>query len=116
MIKSRFSSNYIVPLLAIFVISFVLSLFLLQLIGGVIFFLWLFEKWDEKKKTLDILTVTIFIFGSVRLLSIFFSAFPSESYEALYKEALFYVPLLQMLLFLPGCSEQVWLHELHQYF
>ena len=100
MIKSRFSSDYIFPLLSVFVVSFVLSLFLLQLIGGVIFFLWLFEKWDEKKKTLDILTFTIFIFGSVRLLSIFFSAFPSESYEALYKEALFYVAFVFMCFYL----------------
>jgi O-antigen ligase len=100
MIKSRFSSNYIFPLLGVFVVSFVLSLFLLQVIGGIIFIFWLFEKWDEKKKIVDILTVSVIIFGIIRLISIFFSAFPSNSYESLYKEALFYFALVFMCFYL----------------
>ena len=100
MIKSRFSSNYIFPLLNVFVVSFVLSLFLLQVIGGIIFIFWLFEKWDEKKKILDILAVSVFIFGIIRLISIFFSAFPSDSFESLYKEALFYFTLVFMCFYL----------------
>ena len=110
MIKSRFSLNYILPLLAIFVVSFVLSLFLLQLIGGIIFILWLFEKWDEKKKILDILTISVFVFGIVRLLSIYFSAFPSESHEALYKEALFYVAIVFQCFYLKTLSKKMLLN------
>ncbi len=112
MIKSRFSSNYIFPLLSIFVVSFVLSLFLLQIIGGIIFILWLFEKWEEKKKIIDILTISVFVFGTVRLLSIYFSSFPSDSYEALYKEAFFYIALVSLCFYLKTLDKKMILYLL----
>jgi O-antigen ligase len=112
MIKSRFSSNYIFPLLSIFVVSFVLSLFLLQIIGGIIFILWLFEKREEKKKIIDILTISVFVFGTVRLLSIYFSSFPSDSYEALYKEAFFYIALVSLCFYLKTLDKKMILYLL----
>jgi O-antigen ligase len=110
MTQSRFSSKYIFPLLAVFSVSFVLSLFLLQLIGGVIFILWLIEKWDEKKKILDILTGSVFIFGIVRLSSIIFSVFPAVSYESLYKEALFYTTLVSLCFYLKTLDKKLLLN------
>lgn len=107
MTQSRLSSKYIFPLLSIFSISFVLSLFLLQFIGAIIFVLWLIEKWNEKKKILDLLTGSVLIFGIVRLLSIFFSAFPSVSYESLYKEALFYAALVSLSFYIKTLDKKL---------
>jgi O-antigen ligase len=110
MTHSRFSSKYIFPLLAVLSISFVLSLFLLQLIGGIIFILWLFEKWDEKKKLLDMLTGSVIVFGTIRLISIVFSAYPSVSYESLYKEALFYTTLVSLSFYLKTFDKKLLLN------
>jgi len=110
MTHSRFSSKYIFPPLAVFSISFVLSLFLLQLIGGIIFILWLFEKWDQEKKVIDLLTGSVFVFGIIRLISIVFSAYPSVSYESLYKEALFYTTLVSLSFYLKTFDKKLLLN------
>lgn len=90
LIKSRFSEKIIFTLLSLFAVSFVLSLFVMQLAGALLFILWLFEKKDEKRKAFDTITAFILIFGLVRLITIFLSEYPKSSYESLYKEALFY--------------------------
>ncbi len=68
-----------------------LSLFLLQLFAGLLSILWLFESMENKKKAFDIFTLLIVIFGFVRILSIVFSQFPSDSVQSYYKDALFYL-------------------------
>jgi len=98
--QSKFSIPIIFTLLSLFTISFVLSLFLLQFCGGLIFIIWLLEKWNEKKNMFDIIFLSIFLFGFIRLLSIIFSEFPSSSIESLYKEALFYVVLVSLPFYL----------------
>lgn len=90
LIKSRFSEKIIFTLLTILAVSFVLSLFLLQLAAALIFILWLFEKKEEKIKAFDTITAFILVFGLIRLITIFLSEFPKSSFESLYKEALFY--------------------------
>lgn len=90
LLKSRFNKNIIYSLLTILSVSFVLSLFLMQLVGAILFVLWLFEKHEERKKSFDSILTFIIIFGLIRLISIFLSEYPSSSYESLYKEALFY--------------------------
>lgn len=90
LVKSRFSEKIIFTLLTILAISFVLSLFLLQLAAAIIFILWLFEKKEEKIKAFDTITAFILVFGLIRLIAIFLSEFPKSSFESLYKEALFY--------------------------
>ncbi len=90
MLKSRFNSRIILSLLIILSISFVLSLFVMQLAAGLLFFLWLFEKYEERKKSFDHIIAFILVFGLIRLISIFLSEYPQSSYESLYKEGLFY--------------------------
>ncbi len=62
----------------------------MQIVGAILFVLWLFEKHEERKKSFDSILTFIIIFGLIRLISIFLSEYPSSSYESLYKEALFY--------------------------
>ncbi|MEJ5262273.1 MAG: O-antigen ligase family protein [Ignavibacterium sp.] len=90
LIKSRYSEKIIFTFLAILAVSFVLSLFVMQLAAAILFILWLFENKSEKKKAFDSITAFILVFGLVRLITIFLSEYPQSSYESLYKEALFY--------------------------
>lgn len=90
MLKSRFNSRIILSLLIVLSISFVLSLFVMQLAAGILFVLWLFEKHEQRKKSFDIILKFIVVFGLVRLISIFLSEYPQSSYESFYKEGLFY--------------------------
>ncbi len=90
MVKSRFNSRIILSLLIVLSISFVLSLFVMQLAAGILFVLWLFEKHEPRKKAFDIILKFIVVFGLVRLISIFLSEYPNNSYVSLYKEGLFY--------------------------
>ena len=90
MVKSRFNSRIILSLLIVLSISFVLSLFVMQLAAGILFVLWLFEKHEQRKKSFDIILKFIVVFGLVRLISIFLSEYPQSSYESFYKEGLFY--------------------------
>lgn len=89
-VKSRFNSRIILSLLIVLSISFVLSLFVMQLAAGILFVLWLFEKHEQRKKAFDIILKFIVVFGLVRLISIFLSEYPQSSYESFYKEGLFY--------------------------
>jgi O-antigen ligase len=90
MLKSRFNSRIILSLLIVLSISFVLSLFVMQLAAGLLFLLWLFEKHEERKKSFDHITAFILVFGLIRLISIFLSEYPQNSFESFYKEGLFY--------------------------
>jgi O-antigen ligase len=89
--STRYNQNIPFYLLAAAVSSFVLSLFLLQLFAGILFFLWVFEKNAEKKKAIDVLSLAVLVFGIVRIAAILFSKYPTASNESLYKEALFYL-------------------------
>lgn len=91
MISSRYNLNLPFYLIIATACTFVFSLFLLQIFAGAVTVLWLFEKNIEKKKAFDLITAAILTFGIVRLITIFYSEYPKESYEAIYKEALFYL-------------------------
>ena len=106
-ITSRFNSNISLVLIAGLSLSYVLSLFLLQLFAVLLFLLWLFEKNSEKKKAVDKLTFIIIAFGIVRLLSIFFSEYPSSSIESLYKEALFYISFAALSFYLKSFGDKI---------
>lgn len=96
LIISRYPEKIIFTLLSLMAISFLLSLFLMQLIAALIFILWLFESKDQKVKAFDVITAFILIFGLVRLISIFLSQFPEQSYQSIYKEALFYTSAVSL--------------------
>ena len=96
MISSRFNLNIIFYLFIATVFSMMVSLFLLQLFAGILSLFWLFESGKNKKEAIDVFTWLIIVFGSVRILSIIFSDFPSVSYQAFYKDALFYLAFFSM--------------------
>lgn len=90
MISTRYNQNIPFYLLLAAASSFVLSLFLLEVFAGIIVFMWLFEKYSDKKKAMDLLTLAVIAFGIVRIVSIILSEYHADSIESLYKEALFY--------------------------
>lgn len=100
LVSSRYSQKIIFTFLSLLAISFVLSLFVMQLAAALLFILWLFEKQDEKKKAFDIITAFVLVFGLVRLITIFLSEYPQSSYESLYKEALFYTSAVALSFYL----------------
>lgn len=90
-VTSRFNSNISYFLIIAVVVSFLLSLALLQLFAGVLCLLWIFEKWNEKKNAFDIFSKVFLIYLVVRLAALVFSEFPEVSVQILYKEILFFL-------------------------
>ncbi len=100
MITTRFNEKLVFYLFAASVASMMLSIFLLQLFAGLLSFLWLFEKLENKRKAVDLFTALILIFGGIRILSIIFSQYPSVSSQSYYKDALFYFSFFSMSYYL----------------
>lgn len=96
MTNSRFNKKVILSVLSLFAVSFLLSLALMQLVAGLVFLMWLFETKEEKSKSAGLVLYAIIIFGLVRAISIFLSDFPSASYQAFYKEAIFYTTAVSL--------------------
>lgn len=105
-LKSRFNSRVILSLLIILSISFVLSLFIMQLAAALLFVLWLFEKHEERKKSFDNIFAFILIFGLTRLISIFLSEYPQSSYESFYREGLFYTSAATILFYIKTLNKK----------
>lgn len=93
---SRFDKKVILTILYLFSVSFLLSLALMQLIAALLFLMWIFERWEEKKKTFGLVLYAVFIFGIIRVISILLSEFPSSSYQSFYKEAIFYTTAISL--------------------
>lgn len=106
MISTRFDKRVYYFLLAATVSSFLLSLFLLQLFAGLLVVLWLFESIDNKKKSFDLISASLLLFGLVRILSIVFSEYPAESVHSLYKEALFYLGFFSFTFYLKSFEQK----------
>lgn len=115
MLVSRFPIKYIFTVFALLSISYVLSLFLLQLFGALLFIMWLLERWDNKLRAIDTLLKIIFIFGLIRFISILFSSYPSASNEALYKEAMFYTCALAFFFYVKTFDKKKLLELLSAY-
>ena len=81
-------------------ISFLTSLFALQLFVGLLSIFWLLEKLSEKKKSLDIFSYFIIVFGLIRVLAVIFSYYQSSSVAIFYKEILFYFGFFSFLFYL----------------
>ena len=96
MIRSKFNLNIIFYLFAAAAFSMMISLFFIQLFAGLLSLFWLFESYENKKKSLNIFSLLIIIFGLIRILSILLSNFPSVSYTSFYKDALFYFSFFSM--------------------
>ena len=100
LIESRFDKRISYYLFICIVISFVTSLFALQLFVGLLSILWLLEKFSEKKKSFDIFSYLILIFGLIRVIAVIFSQHQSVSIEIFYKEILFYFGFLSFVFYL----------------
>jgi O-antigen ligase len=106
MISSRFDIRIPFYLTILLSVSFVLSIFALQLLAGVLAILWLFEKNSEKRKAVDRIVILILIYGFVRLVAIAFSEYPSVSIQSLYKEGLFYLSIFSLGFYLKVFDER----------
>jgi O-antigen ligase len=82
------------------VVSFVTSLFFMQLFAGLLGILWLAEKNDNKKKAFDIFVWFIIAFGLIRAFSVIFSVDRSVSVEIFYREILFYFAFFSLSFYL----------------
>ncbi len=82
------------------VFSFLVSFFLLQVFLGLLSLLWIFEAWENKKSAFDTILYAVILFGILRLISIIFSVYPSQSVTAIPKEILFYTGFFAMSFYL----------------
>jgi len=99
-VTSRFNSHISYILIIAVVITFLLSLALLQVFAGALCLLWLFEKWNEKKKAFDVFSKIFLIYLIVRLAALIFSEFIGVSVQILYKEVLFYLCFFSLSFYL----------------
>ncbi len=113
MANSRFDKKVLLAILSLFAVSFLLSLALMQLVAGLIFCMWLFENNEEKRKASGLILYAIFIFGLVRLISVFLSDFPSLSYEVFYKEAIFYTTAVSLSFYYKSLDKDEIIKLLH---
>ena len=103
---SRFNLKYITLLIGVASCTFVISLFLMQLLFAIIFILWIIEKNSEKRKVFDLFTLAIIIWGIIRITAVVFSQYPSESNQIFYKEALFYASFLSLQFYFKSMSKE----------
>ena len=106
MISSRFDLRIPFYLLIFLSVSYVLSIFLLQLFGGALVVLWLFEKNSEKRKAIDSFIIAVLVYGVTRLLSVTFSEYPENSIHTLYKEALFFLSVFSIGFYLKSFDQK----------
>jgi O-antigen ligase len=104
-LKSRFPDKLILYLFFAINLSYFISLFLLQLFVGIFFILWLIDYTKEKLKTIDLFFILIILLGIIRIISIFLSDYPNSSYQAFYKEALFYFGFFAFTFYIRRFSE-----------
>jgi O-antigen ligase len=96
MISSRFDIRIPFYLTILLSVSFVLSIFALQLFAGLLIVFWLLEKNSEKRKAIDKIVVLIVIYGVVRIVAIIFSEYHSVSVQTFYKEGLFFLSIFSL--------------------
>lgn len=106
MISSRFDIRIPFYLTILLSVSFVLSIFALQLFAGLLIILWLLEKNSEKRKAIDKIVVLFVIYGLVRTVTIVFSEYPSVSVQTFYKEGLFFLSIFSLGFYLKVFGEK----------
>ena len=106
MISSRFDIRIPFYLTVLLSISFVLSIFALQLFAGLLVILWLLEKYSEKRKAVDKIIVLIVIYGFIRTVAIIFSEYPSVSVQTFYKEGLFFLSIFSLGFYFKAFDEK----------
>jgi O-antigen ligase len=102
---SRYNHKLLLVIIAAGIFSFLTSLLLLQVFFGILIILWLTEKNTEKKKAFDTVGLLLLVFMAARLLSIFLSPHPDIAYQALYKDALFFLGFFAFSFYFRALSE-----------
>jgi hypothetical protein len=77
--ESRFNLKYITLLIGIASCTFVISLFLMQILFAIIFILWIIEKNSEKSKVFDLFTLAIILWGIIRIITVFSPNTPQKA-------------------------------------
>src|ERR1039457_5455011 len=104
--ESRFNLNYITLLIGVASCTFVISLFLMQILFAIIFSLWIVEKNSEKKKVFNSFTFAIILWGVIRIIAVIFSRYPFESIQIFYKDALFYASFFSLQFYFKSMSKE----------
>jgi len=78
----------------------------MQFLFAIIFLLWIIEKKSEKRKAFDIFTLAILLWGLIRIITVIFSQYPSQSIQIFYKEALFYASFLSLQFYFKSISKE----------
>jgi len=100
MLLSRF--NYRIPLYLFIatIMSFLISLFLLQLFAALLVILYLIEPVKNKKLVFDNIAYLFLAFVLIRILTALFSEFPESSNQLFYKDALFFLSFFAFTFYL----------------
>lgn len=93
---TRYDERIILSLLIGLTISFLVSLFLLQIFAALLILAWLFEKNENKRKALDEFNIIFLLFVILRILTIFLSEHFDVSSETFYKNGLFFLSLFPL--------------------
>lgn len=96
LIKTRYNESLILYLLLGYAVSFLTSLFALQLFAAILFLLWLFEPIKQKKLAVDNLLKIVLLFCFVRVVTAIFSEYPEVSSQIFYKELVFYLSVISL--------------------
>ncbi|GMR25061.1 MAG: hypothetical protein BMS9Abin39_0337 [Ignavibacteria bacterium] len=93
---TRYDERIILSLLIGLTISFLVSLFLLQIFAALLILAWLFEKNENKRKAFDEFNFIFLSFVILRILTIFLSEHFDVSSETFYKNGLFFLSLFPL--------------------
>lgn len=114
-IKTRFDQRIITGIIAVLLVSFVLSFFLFQILCIMLFFLWLFDINKSKRLAFDRFVQIVILFGVIRAVSIFLSEFPDISYASFLRESLFYTTMISLNFYLKAVDKKKF-NFLHDFF
>ena len=106
MIETRFNRNISLYVFIAAIASFLISLFLFQLIAAVLIILWLVEKSKSKSAAYDNISRLFLIFIVVRVFSVIFSEFFNSSVHLFYKDAIFFLSFFAMSFYLKLFDEK----------
>lgn len=93
---TRYDERIILSLLIGLAISFLVSIFLLQIFVALLILAWLFEKNKNKRKAFDEFNIIFLFFVILRILTIFLSEHFDVSSVSFYKNGLFFLSLFPL--------------------
>lgn len=93
---TRYDERIILSLLIGLSISFLVSLFLLQIFAGLLILAWLFEKNENKREAFDEFNLIFLVFVILRILTIFLSEHFEVSSVTFSKNGLFFLSLFPL--------------------